>query len=499
MSRPLLDPSHDFDGHHIYTDADVEGPPARRIWTTRLIAVLLSVGCLYALGRGLVRHTIASNEAEVLKATLASPVPPAEVLPTRDDLGGLDPVEVLRDWANLNANRLAGVRIHVYSTYAMMGLCPLGLACMGVFWWRGQFRKGNKALDGAQMILGVFVAAALAGVLGFDTISLRAQNRVPPAPDLRTYVQNKRDTRKPERTVALREKIDKLGAKVRDPATPAADRTAAVEQIRTTVLRSDFLELFAGADRQAVAASLKETARSVFRDEASFTPLIRALHTVDAAEAAAVNGEREKGMAAWVEVKSQAALRCLARAVAAGDEAAAEQLLRRGVNGNAISPGVGRTPLHVAVSKNNVRMARLLLDHRANPNIAGRHDDPAVDREFPLHRAVGNPRLVQLLINSGAQVNSVDINGMTPLHRAAAAGQVESAELLVEKGAVVNCVDRTKRTAFDAVELCDSTRRDAIRTALARHGAKTGAQLLSGTGKGTGATAVTPRENVLNQ
>src|SRR5688500_13247441 len=107
MSRPLLDPSHDFDGQHIYTDADVEGPPSRRIWATRLIAVLLSVGCFYALGRGLFRHTVASNEAEVLKATLASPVPPADVLPTRDDLGGLDPLDVLRDWGKLNADRLA--------------------------------------------------------------------------------------------------------------------------------------------------------------------------------------------------------------------------------------------------------------------------------------------------------------------------------------------------------------------------------------------------------
>jgi hypothetical protein len=491
MSRPLLDPSHDFDGHHIYTDADVEGPPARRLWVTRLIAVILAVGCFYALGRGVIRHTISSNEAELLKATLASPVPPAEVLPTTDDLGGLDPVAVLRDWAKLNSDRLAGVRVHVYSSYALMGLCPFGLVCTALFWWRGQFRKGAKVLDRAQLTLAATVATLLVGARGFDAYSLMAQNRVPPAPDQRTFVQNTRDTRKPERLATLRDKIKKLEAQVRDPSTAPADRAGAVEQIRSTVARPDFLELFTGADRQAAAAGVKETARAVLKDETAFTPLVRVLATLDAAEAAAVTAEREKGMAAWVNVKSPAALRSLARAVATGDEASAEQLMRRGVNVNALSPGVGHTPLHDSVSKNNLRMARLLLDHRANPNVAGRHDVPDIDREFPLHRAIGNPRLVQLLLNSGADANAVDINGMTPLHRAAAAGQVESAELLLGKGAQVNSLDRSKRTPHDvAVELCAADRKDAMREALAKHGAKPAQQVLPP----KTATASTPRE-----
>jgi len=66
--------------------------------------------------------------------------------------------------------------------------------------------------------------------------------------------------------------------------------------------------------------------------------------------------------------------------------------------------------------------------------------------EWDLHRAVfeNEFKIVQLLINRGAQVNSRNEHDETPLHQAANWESVQVAKLLIENGADVNAIETRK-------------------------------------------------------
>ncbi|QOJ78899.1 ankyrin repeat domain-containing protein [Infirmifilum lucidum] len=72
-----------------------------------------------------------------------------------------------------------------------------------------------------------------------------------------------------------------------------------------------------------------------------------------------------------------------------------------------------------------------------------------VDRELLEAAARGDYGKVKELLDRGADVNTRDKYGWTPLHYAADGGHLEVARLLLDRGADVNTRDNDGRTPLD--------------------------------------------------
>ena len=95
--------------------------------------------------------------------------------------------------------------------------------------------------------------------------------------------------------------------------------------------------------------------------------------------------------------------------------------------------GDGFTPLHFAAFFGQDSVARILLEHHADPTAASRN----AMKVTPLHSAAAgrHTAIVAALLNAGAPVNAKQQQGWTALHAAAQNGDQAMVDLLLKYGA----------------------------------------------------------------
>lgn len=116
----------------------------------------------------------------------------------------------------------------------------------------------------------------------------------------------------------------------------------------------------------------------------------------------------------------------------------------------------GQTPFVRAALAGDVAVMRLLLDHRADPNIATLAGVTAlmsaagvgwVPRQTYTESKESILDAVRLCLEHGADVNAANAKGFTALHGAAYRGLDDVVQILVEKGARLDAKDSEGRTA----------------------------------------------------
>jgi ankyrin repeat protein len=101
------------------------------------------------------------------------------------------------------------------------------------------------------------------------------------------------------------------------------------------------------------------------------------------------------------------------------------------------------TPLHLAVKKSSTAVVSALVQAKADI------ESENIDGLTPLHLACshdGRSECLDVLLNSGANANSVDILRWGPLHQASRHGSRSAIARLISIGATVDAVDRELRT-----------------------------------------------------
>ncbi|XP_071777130.1 ankyrin repeat and SOCS box protein 13-like [Centroberyx gerrardi] len=121
-----------------------------------------------------------------------------------------------------------------------------------------------------------------------------------------------------------------------------------------------------------------------------------------------------------------------------------------------------RTEVHKAAALGQAAKLQQLIQSGASVNIV------AVDSITPLHEASlrGQAQCVRLLLDAGAQVDARNVDGSTPLCDASSAGSIECVRLLLDHGAKANPA-LTSRTPSPLHEACMGGNWDCVKLLIA--------------------------------
>jgi Ankyrin repeats (3 copies)/Ankyrin repeat len=123
------------------------------------------------------------------------------------------------------------------------------------------------------------------------------------------------------------------------------------------------------------------------------------------------------------------------------------QVLHR--NGSSVESrgDYGSTPLHSAVHRGDLEMVQVLLEFGVDVN--AQNSNLLTPLIFASTGYGDHLRVARLLIEQGADPNSRDWRGFTPLHHALERSRIEMACILIEHGASVEVKDNNGRTPLD--------------------------------------------------
>jgi ankyrin repeat protein len=126
----------------------------------------------------------------------------------------------------------------------------------------------------------------------------------------------------------------------------------------------------------------------------------------------------------------------------------------------------GFQPLGLASFFGHYEVARFLVERRAEINSPSRNPQ----KVMPLHSAAASRSLeiARLLLEHGADPDARQNDDFTPLHEAAANGQLEMVSLLLAHGADVNLSQKSGRTALSFAQ---NAGHQEVVEFLLRHGA----------------------------
>jgi ankyrin repeat protein len=155
----------------------------------------------------------------------------------------------------------------------------------------------------------------------------------------------------------------------------------------------------------------------------------------------------------------------LADAAQQGDKDAVRALLTDKVDVNE-AQGDGMTALHWAAFNDDLELAQMLLGSGANVKAETR-----LGAVTPLFMASknGSARMIETLLNAGADASAPDAHGTTPLMFAAAAGRAEAVRVLLDHGADANAKESAHQQT--ALMFAAAYNRDAAIKLLLERGA----------------------------
>jgi ankyrin repeat protein len=119
-------------------------------------------------------------------------------------------------------------------------------------------------------------------------------------------------------------------------------------------------------------------------------------------------------------------------------------LLSHGADVNSAYTGsglIGTIPLHLALRSRQPEIAEMLILAGSDVNAQGGYE-----RIAPLHLALDNRTLLELMLRHGGRIDLPSGDGMTCLHRAGVQGDDDLAGYLLDKGASVNLQDNRGNT-----------------------------------------------------
>jgi len=120
-------------------------------------------------------------------------------------------------------------------------------------------------------------------------------------------------------------------------------------------------------------------------------------------------------------------------AAANGQDHLVKLLLEKGIDVNLQAGDLLRTPLHEACHNGHESTVNLLLSVGADLSI------PSIHGDTPLHVSIAHAKIVEALLNRGANINAQSFYwNETPLHKAIDAGAEETVELLLSCGARID-------------------------------------------------------------